>query len=111
MTDAFKELVENAPVRTSGLFNGFMFSSNGIYDGFWGKNGYDNIIVLGQAAEDDVWYRIACEVDIFNIAFKEPYTSVSIDIPSEFGVPRLFFHKPIPINYDGFTSALLSFDN
>lgn len=111
MTDAFKELVENAPVRTSGLFNGFMFSSNGIYDGFWGKNGYDNIIVLGQAAEDDVWYRIACEVDIFNIAFKESYTSVSIDIPSEFGVPRLFFHKPIPINYDGIVSSILSFDN
>lgn len=111
MTDAFKELVENAPVRKSGLFNGFMFVSNGIYDGFWGKNGYDNIVVLGQAVEDDAWYKIACEVDVFIIAFKEPYTSVSIDIPSEFGVPRLFFHKPIQINYDGFTSALLSFDN
>lgn len=111
MTDAFKKLVENAPVRKSGLFNGFMFSSNGIYDGFFGKNGYDNMVVLGQAVEDDLWYRIACEVDIFNIAFIKPYTSVSIDIPSEFGVPRLFFHKPIQIDYDGFTSAILSFDN
>lgn len=42
---------------------------------------------------------------------KKDYTSVSIDIPSEFGVPRLFFHKPIQINYNGFVSALLSFDN
>lgn len=111
MTDAFKELLENAPVRKSGLFNRFMFASNGIYDGFWGKNGYDNIIVLGQATEDDLWYRIACEVDAFNISFKESYTSVSIDIPSEFGVPCLFFHKPIQVNYDGFTSMVLSLDN
>lgn len=111
MTDAFKELVKNAPVRQKGYFDRFMFASNGIYDGFWGKNGFDNIILLGQAADDKVWYRIACEVDVFNIAFKEPHTSVSIDIPSEFGVPCLFFHKPICINYDGFTSALLSFDN
>lgn len=111
MTDAFKELVANAPVRTSGLFRAFMFSSNGIYDGFWGKNGYDNIVVLGQAVEDDMWYRIACEVDVFNIGFKEPYTSVSIEIPSEFGVPRLFFHKPIQIDYDGYTSSVLSFNN
>lgn len=110
MTDAFKELVENAPVRKSGLFNRFMFASNGIYDGFWGKNGYDNIVVLGQAVDDEVWYKIACEVDVFNIGF-ESYTSVSIDIPSEFGVPCLFFHKPIQIDYDGYTSAILSFDN
>ena len=111
MTDAFKKLVENAPVRKSGLFSRFMFASNGIYDGFWGKNGYDNIVVLGQAVDDKVWYKIACEVDVFNISFKESFTSISIDIPSEFGVPCLFFHKPIQINYDGFVSALLSFDN
>lgn len=111
MTDAFKELVENAPVRKSGLFGAFMFSSNGIYDGFWGKNGYDNIIILGQAVDDDLWYRIASNVDVLNISFKEPHSISSIDIPSEYGVPRLFFNAPVKIDYDGFTSALLSFDN
>ena len=109
MTDALKELIKTAPIKKSGYFNRFMFVSNGEYDGFWGKNGYDNIIVLGKAADDEKWYRIACEVDVFNVNFHEKPVSVSIDIPKEYGIPNLFFHTPIQINYDGFTSSVLTF--
>lgn len=107
MTDAFKELVKNAPLRTSGLFYRFMFASNGIYDGFWGKNGYDNIILLGQAADDETWYRIASEIDVLQVYRIGANGMVSVDIPSEYGVPCLFFDKPLRVNYNGLTSALM----
>lgn len=110
MTDAFKELVKNAPVRQKGYFDRFMFASNGIYDGFWGKNGYDNIVVLARAVDDETWYKLSCDVDVFQV-FELDHGLASVDIPTEYGVPSLFFDKPLRINYNGMSSALTAFYN
>ena len=108
MTDALKELIKTAPTRRKGDFYRFMFISDGKYDGFWGVNGYDNIILLGQAA-NKTWYKIAAGVDVFQVMTKKLNCElVSVDIPTEYGVPRLFFDNAIHIEHDG-TSAVLAF--
>lgn len=97
MTDKLKVIIENAPIKKKGKFVALMFISNGEYNGFWGVNGYDNMLVLGQ--EDNrsagTWYKVATTADVFQAVKLE---GVSIDIPSDLGVPVMFFHEPIEID-------------
>ena len=97
MTDKLKEIIENAPVKKAGTFVALMFIPNGEYNGFWGHNGYNNILLLGQEAnrEGGTWYKIATSADVFQMAH---YESVSIDIPTELGVPVLFVPEGIEID-------------
>lgn len=96
MKKALKELLEHAPVKLAGDFSSFIAIPNGRYKGFWGDNGYDNIILLGLSCEDERWYKISEYVDIFDI---ESIRYVNIDIPHEYGVPRIWFRQPIHIDY------------
>lgn len=97
MTDKLKEIIENAPVKKAGTFVALMFIPNGEYNGFWGHNGYDNMLILGQEhhREGGKWYKIATSADVFQMA---NYESVSIDIPTELGVPVLFNPEGIEID-------------
>ncbi len=97
MTDKLKEIIKNAPVKKKGKFDALMFISNGEYDGFWGSNGYDNMLVLGQEGNRSggTWYKVATTADVFQAVKLE---GVSIDIPSDLGVPVMFFHEPIEID-------------
>ena len=109
MKKALKELIDNVPTIRKGDFSEFMFVSNGVYDGFWGKNGYNNIIVLGKLCFDNKWYKLANKAD--KIDFYTAITGIQIrnfnlDIPSEYGVPRIYFDVPIRIDYSIPTSSL-----
>lgn len=98
MKKALKELIENTEFKRKGKFSNFIIVSNGVYDGFWGKNGYNNILLLGFDAEDKKYYKITDSADVFSIFdFKEIY-SFSLEIPSEYGVPRIWFTKPVFID-------------
>ena len=93
-TDKTKELIEKSQYKPEGWFTSLMFVSNGVYNGFWGKNGYDNILILGFS--DGKWYIVSKYGDVFNI-----YNSLmnfNLDIPTEYGVPRIWFDKPIYID-------------
>ena len=105
MKKALKKLIENAEEKRCGEFRAFLTISNGIYDGFWGKNGYDNILLLGQSAEDGKWYKIAEKIDAIHF-FCPP--SLNWEINSKYGVPSFWSHKPISIEYDGLTSSLIA---
>ena len=105
MKKALKELIENADVKRAGEFRAFLTIPNGIYNGFWGKNGYDNILLLGQSADDNKWYKIADAIDAIHL-FYPP--SLNWEIPSKYGVPRFWTHEPIRIEYDGLTSSLIA---
>lgn len=105
MKKALKELIENAEAKRCGEFRAFLTIPNGIYDGFFGKNGYDNILFLGQSAEDGKWYKIADEIDAIHF-FYPP--SLNWEINSKYGVPSFWSHTPISIEYDGFTSSLIA---
>ena len=96
MKKALKELLAQVTVKRVGDFSEFMVVPNGVYDGFWGKNGYDNIILLGRSCEDRRWYKISEYADVF-LAYH--LKSFNIDIPHEYGIPRFWFGEPIHIDY------------
>lgn len=103
MTEELKKLIEKAPYKPIGEFDSLMFISNGIYDGFWGKNGYDNVLIMG--CSDKKWYKVSDYGDVFNIY--ETKMSFNLDIPTEYGVPRIWFDKPIYIDNSLDTSAVV----
>ena len=105
MKKALKELVENAEVKMVGEFSAFLTIPNGIYDGFWGKNGYDNILLLGHSSEDGKWYRIADTIDAIHLSYPP---SLNWEISSKYGVPSFWSNTPISIEYDGVTSSLIA---
>lgn len=104
MKKKLKELIENAPTKTQGLFTDFMFVGNGIYNGVWGKNGYNKIIVLGMNRNEGNYYNITSKVDVVNF-FRNTHKSLNVsaylDIPSEYNVPHIWFSHPVEIDYFG----------
>ena len=109
MKKALKELLENAEEKRVGHFHNLLIVSNGVYDGFWGKNGYNNIILLGYVASDTKYYKITESADIFNIfdLGRNNFRTLNIDIPTEYGVPRIWFNKPIFIDYSAPISGVV----
>ena len=103
MTDKLKELIEKATYKPVGDFASLMFVSNGEYDGFWGKNGYDNLLILGY--EKGEWYKISEYGDAFYIF--TALMNFNLDIPSDYGVPRMWFHKPVHIDASGINSTII----
>lgn len=106
MTDELKKLIEEAPHIHSGKFATFMIVSNGQYDGFWGVNGYDNILILARPWRKDKWYILSTEADVFSVWY---CSSFNLDIPSEYGVPRIWFDKPIEIDYKLKISSVMGY--
>lgn len=102
MKKALKELIDNVEEKTSGEFYAFITIPNGIYNGFWGKNGYCNILFLGQC-KDGKWYKIADKIDVIHF-FYPPGLNWEISI--KYGVPSFWTHKPIRIEYDGTSSII-----
>lgn len=93
MTEELKNLIENAPIKRKGRFENLMIVSNGKYDGFWGENGYNRIILLGHEPMDEQWYKITEQADVFHIInCKElGFFSFNMDIPELYEVPRIWF--------------------
>lgn len=96
MTKALKEILENAPIVNEGTFRKLMFVSNGMYNGFWGKNGYDNMWVLG-CDMDGNWVKLGGYIDVFSIMGTKG--SLHIDIDHKYEIPALWFSRPIHIDY------------
>lgn len=103
MTDELKSLINKSEYKTSGEFDSIMLVPNGIYNGSYGENGFDNMLVLGEI--HGTWYVVAnSQVDIFQIYKTEGMFSV--DVPSDYGVPRFWYNGyKIKINYDGISSC------
>ncbi len=97
MTDKLKEIIENAPVKTSGAFRCLFFLSNGEYDGFWGKNGYDNIMIYGFDDDLKEWCKIAAYADKFDI-FSIEKDGFNLHIPHDLGIPVIWFNKSVYID-------------
>lgn len=100
MKKALKELIENAkPYDSNKSFNRIMFLSDGVYKGFWGKNGYNNILILAQELNSGEWYKITKDgqsCDWFYICSCN--MSFNLDIPKEYGIPSIWFDSPIRID-------------
>ena len=102
MKKALKELIENSEqLKGEKFFNRIMFISNGIYNGFWGKNDYDNLLILAQEDKTNKWYRITGknqQIDVFFIC--KCSMGFNLDIPTKYGIPSIWFNKPVKIQND-----------
>lgn len=90
MTKLLKEFIKDCSVQTSGTFDQLMFISNGPYNGFFGKNGYENIMILGYISSSDEWKIISKFGDCFILENKSGCT-LNLDINCKTKVPRIWF--------------------
>lgn len=98
MTDKLKELIQKAPIKRKGTFKSFLIVSNGVYDGIFGINGFNSIILLGFDIDKKEYVKITDYADIFYIYNVGENVSFNLDIPTEYGVPRIYFGRPITID-------------
>lgn len=100
MKKALKELIENAKsYDSSKYFNRIMFLSNGVYNGFFGKNDYNNILILAQEWNSGEWYKITKDGQCCDVFYTYKCNmSFNLDIPKEYGIPSIWFDNPIRIN-------------
>lgn len=106
MRKKLKELIENAEFCVEGVFNEFLIiPTHKAYNGFWGKNGYENIIVLARNFDSKTYYRISQEqCDVLNLIY---INNVSVDIPDDVGCVRISSDSSIEIQYPA--SAILGY--
>ena len=109
MKKALIEILENSEEKRTGLFDAILILSGNKYNGFWGENGYNNLIIIGEIwqNEDSPRYYIIvknCECDVFQVWESGGY--FNMDIPSNLGIPRFWFTGyKIKINYDGLSQC------
>lgn len=106
MTDKLKEIINNAEHAKEGTFyNEFLIIPTGQkYDGFWGVNGFDKMLILAGHLENDEWAIISDYSDAFNIINQG--RTINFDVPSKYDCLRIFFDKSIELTSVG--SSVLS---
>lgn len=101
MTNKEKKLLAQAKPYQSNLeFRAiYIINSKKDYDGFFGKNGYRNIIVIGQTFDNEL-YRVGEEhQDVLTI--NNPYDyRLSFEISKEDDCLHMWVYKPYKIVYD-----------
>lgn len=96
MTEKLKEIIEKAEVKESGIFNEFLIVPTGEkYDGFWGVNGFDKMILLAKKRDESEWCILTTYSDSFHLIYTH---SVNFDIPSDLNCLRVFLDELIEIN-------------
>lgn len=96
MTEKLKEIIEKAVHKDSGTFNEFLIVPTGEkYDGFWGENGFDKMILLAKQRDEKDYCILTNYSDSFHLI---KIYSVNFDIPSDLNCVRVFLDKPIEIN-------------
>ena len=87
MNKALKAVIENAKVRED--FGWYTYKwfllipTNKKYNGMFGKNGYNNMIILGYDFDEKAYYRLNAEnTDDFAVS---DMRYVQFDVPEEYG--------------------------
>lgn len=94
MKRALRELVENAKTRSDFELYDYrwflLIPTRKAYNGFWGKNGYNNMIILGYDETEKAYYRLdSGDTDDFSIS---EMRYLQFDVPREYGCIRVHFH-------------------
>lgn len=95
MKKKLKELIASAPHRIAGRYDAFLvIDEKTEYD----HNGYNIMTVLGYDETTETWYNVSEHgADVLCTFCK---MSWNIDIPAEYGCTRIWFDKPVYINFD-----------
>ena len=112
MNKKTKEFIEQAIPYELGTLLGsiYIISTGKLYKGFWGKNGYNNIIVIGRGyGQDDNLYLInkdyECDV-LFFYKMGEHMSSAKLDIPHDLNCVHIWFSPVHAIYFDEIVSGL-----
>lgn len=110
MKKALKEIIESSVLYELNTPLDFIYiiNTNKLYRGFWGKNGYNNIIFIGYSRKTQQYYHFD---------FKEEYqrdvlnclvpTKFNIDIPHDLNCIKMFFDEPIALSTMPLSSFLI----
>ena len=100
-----KTLIETAIEYDGSALNGlYIISNHKLYNGFWGKNGYNSMTILGYN-KDKVFHFGDYLRDVFQ-CFKE--ISFSIDVPNEYDCIRLCFRDAVVVDKEQLSAFLIA---
>lgn len=90
MNKELKAIIESAkPYEEGKLFDDVLIISAGKqYNGFWGKNDYNNIILVARNRKTHENYILKHDIDVVSL-YKTPYV-LGMDIPKELNCVRMF---------------------
>lgn len=95
------------PIEIKGFY---LLNTHKLYKGFWGKNGYNNIKVIGIGENGELYsLNEAKECDIFRMCFYK-HGSINVDIDNEYDTIRIMPHKPIVLKSGGLSSFIVDYD-
>lgn len=96
MKKALKELIENAKEYNGESLTSLLIIPSGkLYDGFWGKNGYEYVNVIGQNGDGGEYIRYKITIDRADVLTIFKTKICNIDIPHELGCVRICFDEEI----------------
>ena len=87
----------NVPMHTL-----YLIDTHKIYNGIWGKNGYNNMLVIGYSTATQKYYKITDHSDVVYIA---DIRNVDFDIPSDLGCVRVYCNRNITNPYEEVLSS------
>lgn len=64
------------------------------YDGFWGENGYNEILILTGSLDKHEWKIVSSDSDVLNLM---DLKNANFDVPTDYECLRLFFGHPVKI--------------
>lgn len=64
------------------------------YGGFWGENGYNEILILAGSLNKHEWKIVSSDSDVLNLMHLE---NANFDVPTDYECLRLFFGHPVKI--------------
>ena len=92
MTKKLKGILEKAKFKDKGEFSEFLIiPTNEIYDGFWGKNGFNKIIILARDHKENEWVELSKCSDVVCLMKN---CGANFDVPSDLECIRMFLDKP-----------------
>ena len=97
MTDSLKEIIESAkPYDGQELYKLYLIDSKEEYNGFYGPNGYNNIIVIGvsrkKKEDEDEYYFLTNWSDVVRVT---DIKACNVEIPKDLGCISLYFDETI----------------
>ena len=106
MKKAVKELIAEAvPLESTEFSELWIIDSEKIYRGFWGKNGYNNIIILGRGYKKDQIELISNSSDAIHF-MNDARLSLNIDIKSTNGIVHIWFHRAVRLQGEPMSSVI-----
>lgn len=105
MKKAVQEFIAKAVPRKHNSFNElYVIDSEKEYDGFWGKNGYNNIILIGRAKGCEDYELITDFSDAIH-CFKGGF---NIEIQKETGIVALWSVKGFDLDCEPHSSVIFN---